>query len=48
MFREHPWLAPAMSLTRPQPLPSGLPLTEWMLTALDGLGLTSARCSPRT
>jgi AcrR family transcriptional regulator len=40
MFREHPWLAPAMSLTRPEPLPSGLPLTEWMLTALDGLGLS--------
>jgi AcrR family transcriptional regulator len=40
MFREHPWLAPAMSLTRPEPLPSGLPLTEWVLTALDGLGLS--------
>jgi AcrR family transcriptional regulator len=39
MFRAHPWLASAMSLTRPQVLPSALPYTEWVLTALDGLGL---------
>jgi AcrR family transcriptional regulator len=39
MFREHPWLASALSLTRPQALPAALPYTEWVLTALDGLGL---------
>ncbi|KAA9374402.1 GntR family transcriptional regulator [Microbispora cellulosiformans] len=38
-FRRHPWLAPAMSVTRPQPIAAALPFTEWVLTALDGLGL---------
>jgi DNA-binding transcriptional regulator YhcF (GntR family) len=38
-FRRHPWLAPAMSLTRPQPVPSALAYTEWVLAALDGRGL---------
>lgn len=38
-FRRHPWLAPAMSLTRPQPLPGAAPFTEWVLASLDGLGL---------
>lgn len=35
-FRTHPWLASAMSLTRPQPLRGGLAFTEWVLGALDG------------
>jgi AcrR family transcriptional regulator len=39
MFGEHPWLASALSLTRPQALPAALPYTEWVLTALDGNGL---------
>jgi AcrR family transcriptional regulator len=39
MFREHPWLASALSLTRPQALPAALPYTEWVLTALDSHGL---------
>ena len=39
MFRAHPWLASALSLTRPQVMPDALPFTEWMLTALDGHGL---------
>jgi AcrR family transcriptional regulator len=39
MFRRHPWLAPALSLTRPQAVPHALPFTEWVLTALDGHGL---------
>jgi AcrR family transcriptional regulator len=39
MFGQHPWLASALSLTRPQVLPSALPYTEWVLTALDGNGL---------
>jgi DNA-binding transcriptional regulator YhcF (GntR family) len=34
VFRRHPWLAPAMSLTRPQPVPSALAYTEWVLGAL--------------
>ncbi|WP_327048189.1 TetR/AcrR family transcriptional regulator C-terminal domain-containing protein [Microbispora sp. NBC_01189] len=38
-FRRHPWLAPAMSVTRPQPIAAALPFTEWVLTALDGHGL---------
>jgi DNA-binding transcriptional regulator YhcF (GntR family) len=38
-FRRHPWLAPAMSLTRPQPVPSALAYTEWVLAALHGRGL---------
>ncbi|GEL26703.1 GntR family transcriptional regulator [Pseudonocardia sulfidoxydans NBRC 16205] len=38
-FRRHPWAAPAMSLTRPQAIPSGLRYTEWMLGVLDGRGL---------
>jgi AcrR family transcriptional regulator len=37
MFRRHPWLAPALSATRPQPIPNGIPFTEWVLGSLDGL-----------
>ena len=39
-FRRHPWLAPALSITRPQLIPNGMRYTEWALRALDGLGLT--------
>lgn len=39
MFRRHPWLAPAMSMTRPQAVPNALPLGEWALSTLDSLGL---------
>lgn len=39
LFQEHAWLAPAMSMTRPQLLPSALAHTEWVLRALDGKGL---------
>jgi AcrR family transcriptional regulator len=39
MFHRHPWLAPALSVTRPQPIASGLAATEWVLAALDGRGL---------
>jgi AcrR family transcriptional regulator len=39
MFGQHPWLASALSLTRPQALPAALPYTEWVLTALAGYGL---------
>ncbi|WP_069817385.1 TetR/AcrR family transcriptional regulator C-terminal domain-containing protein [Streptomyces sp. TP-A0874] len=39
MFRRHPWLAPALSLTRPQAVANALPFTEWVMDALDGYGL---------
>jgi len=42
VFRRHPWLAPAMSLTRPQLVPSALRYTEWVLAALDARGLDTA------
>jgi AcrR family transcriptional regulator len=39
LFRRHPWLASALSLTRPQLITSAIPYTEWVLSALDGRGL---------
>jgi AcrR family transcriptional regulator len=39
LFRRHRWLAPAMSITRPQLVPKALAHAEWVLGALDGLGL---------
>jgi DNA-binding transcriptional regulator YhcF (GntR family) len=42
-FRRHPWLAPALSITRPQLIPNGMRHTEWALRAVDGLGLTIRR-----
>lgn len=39
LFRRHPWLAPSMSLTRPQPAPNAIAHTEWMLDALKNTGL---------
>ncbi len=40
LFRRHPWLALALSITRPQVIVNGMRHTEWALRALDGLGLT--------
>lgn len=37
--RRHPWLASAISITRPQPAAGGMPVTEFLLAALDELGL---------
>jgi AcrR family transcriptional regulator len=37
--RQHPWLASAMSITRPQPLPGAVAISEFGLATLDGLGL---------
>lgn len=34
LFRAHPWLATAMSMTRPQPIPNAIPYTEWTLQTL--------------
>lgn len=38
-FRRHPWLPPAMSLTRPQLLPAALAYSEWVLAAASAAGL---------
>jgi AcrR family transcriptional regulator len=38
-FRRHPWLAPALSMTRPQPIAHGLAYLEWVMRALEGSGL---------
>lgn len=42
VFRGHPWLAQAVSVTRPLPSRSMMSLTEWVLSAVDGLGLDPA------
>lgn len=42
LFRRHPWLASAMSVTRPQILPNVRPYTEWVLEALERLDLENA------
>jgi DNA-binding transcriptional regulator YhcF (GntR family) len=39
LFRRHPWLAPALSMTRPQLITSALPYSEWMLATLHAHGL---------
>ncbi|NUT37265.1 MAG: GntR family transcriptional regulator [Hamadaea sp.] len=38
LFKRHPWLAPVMSLTRPQLAPNALQHTEWTLGAFDDPG----------
>lgn len=38
-FRRHPWLPAALSLTRPQLLPSALAYSEWVLGAASAAGL---------
>lgn len=40
MFRRHPWLAPVMSLTRPQLAPNALRHTDWVLCAFDETGIS--------
>ncbi|RKT88273.1 regulatory protein, tetR family [Saccharopolyspora antimicrobica] len=40
LFRDHPWLAGMLSLTRPMPVPEAMAHTEWTLRALEGLGLS--------
>lgn len=39
-FQRHPWLAPSMSLTRPQLAPNAMRLTEYVLQAFEGTRLT--------
>jgi AcrR family transcriptional regulator len=36
-YRQHPWLARLVSMTRPTVLPNGMLHTEWALSAVDGL-----------
>jgi DNA-binding transcriptional regulator YhcF (GntR family) len=40
IYHKHPWLAGAMSITRPQLVANGMAHTEWTLQAIDGLGLS--------
>ncbi|SFB49996.1 transcriptional regulator, TetR family [Amycolatopsis marina] len=40
LYRRHPWLAAQVSMTRPMLLPEMMAHTEWVLAALEGLGLT--------
>jgi len=42
LFRRHPWLAQALSITRPQPLPNLLSHADWATRALDGHGLPAS------
>jgi DNA-binding transcriptional regulator YhcF (GntR family) len=42
MYQHHPWLAQATSFTRPLLAPRALAHTEWVMRALDGLGLDPA------
>lgn len=39
VFRRHPWLAPSMSLARPDLSPKAARFTDWVLAALDGTRL---------
>jgi AcrR family transcriptional regulator len=39
MYRRHPWLAQAVSFTRPMLAPNAMAHTEWAMRALDGHGL---------
>jgi DNA-binding transcriptional regulator YhcF (GntR family) len=40
VFRRHPWLAPSMSLTRPQISLNAMRMTEYVLDAFEGTALT--------
>ncbi|WP_344445632.1 TetR/AcrR family transcriptional regulator, partial [Kitasatospora nipponensis] len=42
LYRDHPWLAGTMSLTRPTPLPNALRHGEWVLSSLEELRLDPA------
>jgi AcrR family transcriptional regulator len=42
-FHQHLWLAPVLSVTRPQPIASGMTYLEFVLTALAEAGLTPRR-----
>ncbi|WAS96733.1 TetR/AcrR family transcriptional regulator C-terminal domain-containing protein [Nannocystis punicea] len=42
LYTRHPWLAPALSMTRPQLSVSGMQHTEWVLAALLDAGFSPA------
>ena len=42
-FRRHPWLAPALSLSRPQPLANAIAYGEWLLAGLGSLPVEPAQ-----
>lgn len=39
LYRAHPWLAASLNLSRPLLVPHGMRHIDWILAALDGLGL---------
>ena len=41
-FQRHPWLAAAMSITRPQMAPNAMLLSEWVMGSFDDIGLVMA------
>ncbi|MEU7904797.1 TetR/AcrR family transcriptional regulator C-terminal domain-containing protein [Actinoplanes sp. NPDC049118] len=41
IYRRHPWLAQAMSFTRPLLAPHAMAHTEWTMQALEGRGLSA-------
>lgn len=43
IFRRHPWVAPAMSLTRPQITPHALGYAEWVMSAMHTAGIEPRR-----
>ncbi len=42
MYRRHPWLAQAVSFTRPLLAPHAMAHTEWAMQALDGHGMAGS------
>jgi AcrR family transcriptional regulator len=40
VFQRHPWLAPSLSLTRPQMAPNAMRITEWVMAVFDGMPLS--------
>lgn len=38
-FRRHPWMAQALSVTRPPAIPAGMAYSEWVLATLDAQGV---------
>jgi AcrR family transcriptional regulator len=42
VFQRHPWLGPSLSLTRPQMVPRGMRISEWVMAAFDGTRLTAS------
>jgi AcrR family transcriptional regulator len=41
VFRQHPWLARVVNLTRPEPLPSAISFADWVFRALEETKLSA-------